>query len=69
MYFSEELNKKVKATKRSYIRRLPNSLVFTLKRFEFDYHTMLRSKLNDYLEFPMELDMLRFSEQHLSEEA
>jgi hypothetical protein len=30
---------------------------------------MLRHKLNDYLEFPMELDMLKFSEQHLSEES
>lgn len=69
MYFSEELNKKVKATKRSYIRLLPNSLVFTLKRFEFDYNLMVRSKLNDYLEFPMELDLIKFSEQYLSEEA
>jgi ubiquitin C-terminal hydrolase len=33
MYYSEELNKKVRATKRSYIRKLPNTLVFTLKRF------------------------------------
>lgn len=29
---------------------------------------MLRYKLNDYFEFPLELDMTKYSEQHLSEE-
>lgn len=32
-YYSEELDSKVKAIKRSYFKSLPNSLVFTLKRF------------------------------------
>lgn len=49
------------------MKSLPNTLAFTLKRFEFDYNTMLRYKLNDYFEFPLELDVIKYTEQVLSE--
>lgn len=44
---------------------MPNILVITLKRFEFDYETQSRSKLNDYFEFPFELDMHKYSASYL----
>ncbi len=50
---------KVKRTchKHLIFKSLPNILVIALKRFEFDYNTMLKYKLNKYFEFPYELDM------------
>jgi len=36
---------------------LPRMLVLTLKRFEFDFDTMKRVKVNDRFEFPQTLDM------------
>ena len=43
--------------KRQILKSLPNILVIALKRFEFDYDSMERIKLNSYLKFPFELDM------------
>ena len=43
--------------KRQLIKQLPNILVIVLKRFEFNYEKMTKFKLNNYLEFPFELDM------------
>jgi ubiquitin C-terminal hydrolase len=56
-YFCEQCNKKVNALKRQSIKTLPKILVLVLKRFQFDYNTMTKSKVNDYCEFPMKLDM------------
>ena len=46
--------------KRQIFKSLPNILVINLKRFEFDYNTMLKSKLDNYFEFPFELDMKEY---------
>ena len=35
-------------------------LIFVLKRFEFDYDTLKKVKINDYYEFPQELDMSKY---------
>jgi hypothetical protein len=53
---------KVKRTchKHLLFKSLPNILVIALKRFEFDYNTMLKYKLNKYFEFPYELDMKEY---------
>ena len=53
----EICNTKRTCLKRQIFKSLPNILVIALKRFEFDYDTMLKIKLNDYFEFPFELDM------------
>ena len=53
----EICNIKRTCLKRQIFKSLPNILVIALKRFEFDYDTMLKIKLNDYFEFPFELDM------------
>lgn len=52
-YFCDEYNAKITAKKRCLILSLANTVIIHLKRFEFDYSTMQRSKINDYCEFPM----------------
>ena len=52
----EECNIKRTYHKRQIFKSLPNILVINIKHFEFDYNTMLKSKLNNYFEFPFELD-------------
>ena len=56
----EECHMKRTCHKRQIFKSLPNILVINLKRFEFDYNTMLKSKLNNYFEFPFELDMKEY---------
>lgn len=60
-YYCEKCEKKVNTLKRCCIKRMPNTLFLVLKRFEFDFDTMLKVKVNDYCEFPTELDMSPFS--------
>ena len=43
--------------KRQIFKLLPNILVIALKRFEFDYDSMIKIKLNSYFKFPFELNM------------
>jgi hypothetical protein len=45
---------------------MPNILFLVLKRFEFDFETMQKVKLDDYCEFPNELDMSPYSQQELA---
>lgn len=60
-YHCTKCDKKVNALKRCCIKRLPNHLVLVLKRFEFDYDSMQKLKINDYCEFPTKLDMEEFT--------
>ena len=53
----EECNTKRICHKHLLLKSLPNLLVICLKRFEFDYETMLKFKLNKYFEFPFQLNM------------
>jgi ubiquitin C-terminal hydrolase len=41
-YLCEELGRRVPAVKRAAIKHLPQMLCVHLKRFEFDYHNMVR---------------------------
>jgi len=56
-YYCEKCEKKRDTLKRCSIKRLPNVLFLELKRFEFNFDTMRKYKLNDYCSFPTELDM------------
>jgi ubiquitin C-terminal hydrolase len=56
-YACDYCNAKVTAKRRLCIRSLPNVLIFTLRRFDFDMDTMNRVKLNNFCEFPMTLNM------------
>jgi ubiquitin C-terminal hydrolase len=53
----EECNTKRICHKHLLLKSLPKILVICLKRFEFDYETMLKFKLNKYFEFPFQLNM------------
>ena len=41
----------------------------SFKRFEFDLDTMQRVKLNDYFEFPSDLDMSKYTQEYLNKAA
>lgn len=51
--------------KGSSIKELPMYLFINLQRFEFDFQTFERVKLNSKVEFPLELDMLPYVDQEL----
>jgi len=56
----EECNTKRVCHKQLKIKNLPNILVISLKRFDYDYRTMRKFKLNNFFEFPFELDISEF---------
>ena len=64
-YQCDSCEGKVKAVRRVCVKHLPNVLILALRRFEFDFDTMTREKLNDYFEFPFELNMEQFTEEGL----
>lgn len=66
-YNCEKCEKKVSALKRQCIKILPKVLVLVLKRFEYDYDTMQKNKINDYCEFPLELNMEKYTQEFLRE--
>ena len=55
--YCEHCNKKFPAVKSQSFKKLPRILIFVLKRFEFNYETMQKIKINDEYQFPLELDM------------
>ena len=65
-YLCEKCDKKVDALKRTSIKKLPRYLIVALKRFEFDFDRMIRVKVNDYCEFPMELNMEPYTQEGLA---
>ena len=40
-------------------------MIIVLKRFEFDFETMSKNKVNDYCEFPLKLDMTQYTQGYL----
>ncbi|KAK7500181.1 hypothetical protein BaRGS_00008728, partial [Batillaria attramentaria] len=61
-YFCEKCNKKCNAHKGLKFLTFPYLLTLQLKRFDFDYNTLHRIKLNDRMTFPEILDLNRFIE-------
>lgn len=59
-YFCEKCNMKVDAEKGLKFTAFPYLLMLQLKRFDFDYETMRRIKLNDRVTFPQILDLNPF---------
>ena len=64
-YYCEKCDKKRDSLKRQTFRQLPNVLIFNLKRFDFNYDTMSKFKINDFCEFPRELDMRRYTQEEI----
>ena len=63
-YLCAECEKKFVAIKRTTIKSLPNILVVTLKRFEFDFEQNKRRKINEYFEFPIKLNMEAYTQEY-----
>ena len=61
-YFCEKCNKKCDAHKGLKFLQFPYLLTLQLKRFDFDYNTMHRIKLNDKMTFPEILNLNDFIE-------
>jgi hypothetical protein len=59
-------NKKVDAVKRVCLNKLPDTLVFSLKRFAFNYDTFVREKVNSHYDFPHEIDLWEYSRTGLA---
>ncbi|XP_017483613.1 PREDICTED: ubiquitin carboxyl-terminal hydrolase 64E isoform X2 [Rhagoletis zephyria] len=59
-YFCEKCNKKCDAHKGLKFKNFPYILTLHLKRFDFDYQTMHRIKLNDKVTFPQTLNLNSF---------
>src|SRR4051812_3837312 len=64
-YLCSTCNKKVNTLRRVCLKKLPNHLICVLKRFEFDYDTMQKQKVNDLCEFPMRLNVEPYTQQGL----
>ncbi|KAI3401247.1 hypothetical protein diail_11953 [Diaporthe ilicicola] len=59
----------VDAVRRSCLKEVPDSLIFHLKRFDFNLRTLARNKINDYFAFPDRIDMRPYTIEHLSNSA
>jgi ubiquitin C-terminal hydrolase len=47
-YYCEKYDKKIRAHKRAFLNKASNTLIINLKRFEFDYTSFRKYKVNDY---------------------
>ena len=45
------------------LKKLPKVLVCSLKRFELNFNTFMREKVNSRFEFPKELDLWKYTER------
>ena len=52
-------------TKRQCVHELNDTLFFHLKRFELNFDTFRREKVNDYFAFPLSIDMFPYSREGL----
>jgi ubiquitin C-terminal hydrolase len=66
-YFCSQCNKKVDTVKRTVLADLPDTIILGLKRFDFNYDTMQRVKLNLEVPFSHDLDMSPFCRENLGE--
>lgn len=65
-YKCSSCDRHVDAVRRSCLKEIPDSLIFHLKRFEFNLRAQSRNKINDYFAFPNRIDMRPYTIEHLS---
>eukprot|EP01119_Soliformovum_irregulare_P016659 TRINITY_DN4860_c0_g1_i1.p1 TRINITY_DN4860_c0_g1~~TRINITY_DN4860_c0_g1_i1.p1 ORF type:complete len:2591 (-),score=801.00 TRINITY_DN4860_c0_g1_i1:32-7804(-) len=65
-YYCDKYDRQIDATKRCCIKVLPNTLVLHLKRFEFDFTAVRKSKVHDYCEFPLVINMKPWTKEGLA---
>jgi ubiquitin C-terminal hydrolase len=66
-YFCSLCDKKVDTVKRTVLADLPDTIILGLKRFDFNYDTMQRIKLNVEVPFDHDLDMFPFCRENMGE--
>jgi len=49
------------------LKSLSNTVIINLKRFEFDYNSMQRFKVNDYCEFPERINFKPWTREGIRE--
>jgi ubiquitin carboxyl-terminal hydrolase 40 len=59
----DKCEEKTDSAKYLRIARLPPVLTFSLKRFDLDYATWTRKKVNQRFEFPLEVDMYKYTKE------
>ena len=64
--FCPKCNKKFPAIKAQSFKVLPRMLMFVLKRFEFDFDKMQKYKINNHYEFPIDLDMNKYTDEYIN---
>ncbi len=67
-YFCEKYDSLIDASRRNYIKDIQDTVIINLKRFEFDFNLLQNVKINDYLEFPLEIDFRPWTGAGMSEE-
>ena len=60
-YKCEEHQRHIVATKGNLIKTMSNTLIFHLMRFDYDVATYRKRKLNEYFNFPMRINMKRWT--------
>lgn len=65
-YKCSTCDRHVDAVRRSCLKEIPDSLIFHLKRFDFNLRTQSRSKINDYFAFPNRINMRPYTVEYLS---
>lgn len=65
-YVCNECKKKVRALKRTSIKRISPTLIIHLKRFEYVVERQAHRKLSDYFEFPMNLNILPYTKEGIA---
>ena len=64
-YYCSDYNKKISVKKRTSIKFMGNQIIIHLKRFEFDFITFQNNKLNDYIQFPLELNLKKWTRAYI----
>lgn len=64
-YKCSTCDRHVNAVKRACLKDIPDSLIFHLKRFDYNLRTQLRSKINDHFSFPKKIDMTPYKVDYL----
>ncbi len=65
-YLCEQCKKKVRALKRSSIKKMSDTLIIHLKRFEYVIDRQANNKLSDYFAFPMKLNIEPFTKEGIA---
>lgn len=65
-YYCEYCQVKVPTVMKTTFKSLPNYFILGLRRFEFNFDTMTRTKLNDYFKFPFEMSLNQYISNKLN---